>query len=264
MRRLLVIAAGLVGGYLLLLLVLGFALQGCVKDRVARRLASSLDAEVTIDDCSLGLIRGRIELRGLHIHRQRGGDVTIEVAGVDADMAALGWMVFDRDPDRVAVHGATLTLSGRGALALRESHIEPVHVGELVVDDAKLSLSPTLLLPNLGQVDIAIDHARTGPFTLRSGVSWVFALRELDARAELPGGVSGSVGYRNRRLRVGGGVFGSAGLEVDFELPEPDPHQLEVAQLEELAKRLARALIGGAARDWIERKVGDALDDALN
>jgi hypothetical protein len=261
-RRLLVIAAGVIGGYLLVLLLLGWVLGGCVKDRVQERLAASLDAEVDIGDVSVGLIRGTIEIRDLHIHRERGGDLDIRIDAVDADVAALGWVLFDRDPDRVEVRGVTMVVSGRGALAMRDPDLEPMHIGELVVEDARISLSPTLLLPTLGKVDIVVDRARTGGFTMHSGVSWVFALRELAARAELPGGLSGTVSYANSRLAVGTGL-GPAALEVAFEMPRPDPEQLEIAQLGELARALGRALLEGAARDWLEDRAKEKVKDLL-
>ncbi len=263
MRRLLLIAASALGGYLLLLLVLGWVLSGCVEDRVRERLERSLDAEVDIDDLSVGLIRGRFELRGLHIHRERGGALDIRVDSVDADVAGLGWVLLDRDVDRVVVRGVTMELSAAGALTSRDPTREPMHIGELIIEDARLSLSPTALLPALGRVDIAIDHARTGPFTQRNGASWVFALRELVARVDLPGGVGGSFGYRDGRLSIGGGLLGAAPLELEFALPEPDPEQLEPGQLAALARSLARALLQGAAVDWLERTARDRLDRLL-
>jgi hypothetical protein len=94
---------------------------------------------------------------------------------------------------------------------------------------------------------------------MHSGVSWVFALRELAASASLPGGLDGTIGYRDDRLSIGGGMFGSSTLEVDFVMPKPDPSQLEIAQLAELAKKLGRALVEDAARDWLERNAKDKL-----
>ncbi|HTM19091.1 MAG TPA: hypothetical protein VL172_01235, partial [Kofleriaceae bacterium] len=121
-------------------------------------------------------------------------------------------------------------------------------IGELVIEDARISLSPTLLLPTLGKVDLVIERARTTGFTQRSAVSWVFALRELAARAELPGGLAGSVGYRDRHLSIGGAGPGAFTLEADFDLPRPDPTQLEIAQLGDLARSLARTLVTDALK----------------
>jgi hypothetical protein len=58
-------------------------------------------------------------------------------------------------------------------------------------------------------------------------------------------------------------VFGSTPLEVDFVMPKPDPKQLEIAQLGELARALGKALLEGAARDWLEDRAKDAVKDIL-
>lgn len=257
MRKLLIGGLTALVSYVLLLVVLGFAVQGCVSDRMRARLAESLDADVTIESTSVSLLRGTVELRGIHIVRERGGHLELTIDRLEADMASWGWMAFDRDPRAVRVRGAALSISGAGALASREHEHRPVRVGSIDIRDATITLMPTAHLPTLGRVELAIAHAHTGPVTLTTGVSWVFALEALAATARLPGDVSVAVGYAGQQLSVGAGLFGSDPIAVEFPIPKPDPATLEVAQLAELAKALGKAVLKEGARDWLRRKLSD-------
>jgi hypothetical protein len=264
MKRILVIAAGVVAGYLLLLVLVGLVLGGYVKKKVRARLAGSLEADVEIEDASVSLLRGKVTLRGIKIERHRGGTIVIEVDRVDAGIAPLGWAIVNSDPRRVAVRGVNMTLSGRGALALRERDAEPLRVREFLLEDVNIAVMPTTILPKLGRVEMRVARGRTGPVVLGSGVSWIFELRELDASAGLPGNVDVRVGYADEKLSLGGGFFGSRQVTVGFELPEPDPDAFEVEQLVQLAKKLARTVIKDMAKDWFDREVKDRVKDLID
>jgi hypothetical protein len=257
MRKLIIAALTALVSYVLLLVVLGFAIQGCVSDRMRARLAESLDAEVTIESTSVSLLRGKVELRGIHIVRERGGHLELTIDRLEADMASWGWMAFDHDPRAVRVRGGTLSISGAGALTSRDLDHEPVRVGSIDIRDARIVIMPTAHMPTLGRVELAIAHARTGPVTLTTGVSWVFALEALAATARLPGDVSVAVGYAGEQLSVGAGLFGSDPIAVSFPIPKPDPAKLEVAQLADLAKALGKSVLKAGARDWLRRRVSD-------
>ncbi len=258
--RLAAIVSCTVVGYLLLLVLAGAMLGDCVKRRVRDRIAESLQAEVTIGDASLSLVRGRIELEDIHIVGRRGGTVDIAVRRIDADLAPLGWALIDGDPRTVAVRGVDMTLSGRGMFEMRRPEARPLDVERFELEDVHLAVMPTTLLPELGRIDIGVQRARTGPVELRTGVSWIFKLEELAATAELPGSISVAVGYAEQELSLGGAAFGSRPMRLRFVLPEVDPDQFEIAQLGKLAKQLAKQLVKQAAGDWFEREVEDRLE----
>lgn len=264
MRKLIIAAVTAFAGYVLLLVVLGFVVQGCVADRVQARLAESLDADVTIESTSVSLLRGKVELGGIHVVRERGGHLELTIDRLEADMAGWGWMVFDRDPRAVRVHGGALSISGAGALASRNLDHDPVRVGSIDLRDATITLMPTAHLPMLGRVELAIARARTGPVTLSTGISWVFALDQLEATARLPGDVAVAVGYADEELSVGAGLFGSEPIKVKFAIPDPDPSKLEVAQLADLARALGKSVLKEGARDWLRRKVNDTIDTVVD
>jgi hypothetical protein len=264
MKKLAIGVASAFVGYVLLLVVLGFVVQGCVHDRVRSRLAESLDAEVTIESTSVSLLRGKVELRGIHVVRERGGHLELSIERLEADMAAWGWMTFDRDPRAVRVSGATLSISGAGALASRNLDHEPMHVGSIDLRDARIVLMPTAVLPNVGRVELDIEQAHTGACTLSTGISWVFALERLQAVARLPGDVSVAVGYGDEHLSIGAGLFGSEPVRVRFAIPKPEPGKLELAQLADLGKALGKSVLKQGARDWFRTKVTDPIRGAID
>jgi len=244
--------------------VVGFVLDGYVARKIRERLAGSLRAKVDIADASVSLLRGKVALRGLTIERRRGGTVLIEIDSVDAGIAPLGWVLFDRDARRVTVRGVRMTLSGRGALALHERERRPIRARELVLEDVTLAVMPTALLPNLGRLELRVDRARTGPVVLGSGVSWLFELRELDATADLAGHANIGVAFSSDRLTLRGGLFGSRSVTVGFELPDPDPDAYEGEQLLQLAKSLAKSLARELTVGWFDREVTDRVKDLFH
>ncbi len=264
MMRIALIASGSVAGYLLILIVAGFLLGNCVKARVRARLAESLQADVTIADASVNLLLGKVELRGIKIVGQRGGTVDITVDRVDAGIAPLGWALVDGNPRTVAVRGVDMTLSGRGALTMRKPEARSLDIDRFELEDVRIAIMPTTLLPRLGRIDLTIDRAVTDGVALRTGVSWVFALRELVATAALPGDIAVSVGYRDQRLSLGGESLGSRPISFDFILPEVADDKFEVAQLASLAKQLAKQLVKQAAGDWFDRQIKERLRRAAD
>lgn len=261
MKRLVLSVAGGAAGYLAVLLIAGWLVPGCVAERMKRRLAASLDAEVEIGDVDLDLLGGNIIVRDLHIVRDRGAvDITIDRA--DATIASFGRVIYDRDLGAVAVRGAEVTLTGAGAVGLRggERAAEPVSMQSLRLTEVTIVVTPTALMPRLGRVEVQLERAVTGPLELRNAMSWVHALEELRAVVDV-GGASGAVDYGAGELSVGAGLFGSRPITVPFRLPRPEPEALELAQLKSVAAALARALGPAAARRWLGRELLERLLD---
>jgi hypothetical protein len=260
MKRLLFWLGGGVVGYLAVLVAAGWLVPGCVGERIERRLAASLEAEVTVGDVDLDLLGGQVILRDLRIVRDQGA-VDIAVARVDAEIASFGRVIYDRDLGEVAVEGVDVTLTGSGAVGLRgDRRAEPVRMESLRLTDVDVVLMPTALLPRLGRIDVHLDHAVTGPLVLRNAMSWLFALDDLHAVVDV-GGASAQVAYENGALGVGAGLLGSRPITVPFRMPRPDPEALEIEQLKTLALALGKALGPAAAGRWLGRQVLDRLLD---
>jgi hypothetical protein len=261
MRRLLVGLVTAAAVYLLALFVLGFALGGWVGGRVRDRLAAALDADVTVGDASLSLLRGRIELSDIRVHRDHGGTVDIEIDRIDASVAPLGWVAFDGDVRHAAVDGMRMQVSARGLvdLAERRRRLIPIPVGELSLSRSSIAVMPTSYLPGLGRLELRIARVHTTDFSLRHGLSWVFRMRELDATAEALG-VSVGVAYDRESLALSGGLFGSDPIRIAFPLPQPGPDGYELQTILLFAKQLATSL-GDELTTEIKDTVTDWLGD---
>lgn len=258
MKKLVVGLGAVAGGYLALLVIAGWLLPGCVEQRIERRLAASLDAEVSVGAVDLALFAGHVTVSDLRIVRD-GGAVDIRVQRTRAEIASWGRVIYDRDLTDVTVAGVDVTLTGAGAAGLRgERRAEPVRMDSLRLEDVDLTLMPSALLPRLGRVEIHLDRAVTGPLVLRNAMSWLYALDEIHAVVDV-GGASAAIDYAGGELAVGAGLLGSRPITVPFQLPTPDPDALELEQLEVLALALARTLAPEAAKRWLGRQVLDRL-----
>jgi hypothetical protein len=256
MKRLIFWLGGTTVVYLAILVVAGWLAPGCAADRIEQRLAGSLDAEVTVGDVELGLIGGHVTLRDLRIVRDQGA-VDIAIDRVDAEIASLGRVLWDRDLGEVRVRGVAVTVTGSGAVGLRgDGKAEPVRMRSLRLEDVELTLMPTALLPGLGRVEVHLERAVTGPLVLRNALSWVFALGEIHAVVDV-GGASAEVDYTSGQLRVGAGLFGAKPLTVPFRIPEPDPDALELDQLKTLAIAVGKAIGPRAAGRWLRNQLLD-------
>ena len=260
MKRFVLGAACAAAIYAALLVVLGFALRGWVTEKVRARLATALDATVTIEDSSLSLLFGNIELEDVHIVREHGGTADIHVAHIDADLAPFGLMLLDRDVDHAAVSGGRIELSARGIHGLyeRRKHLQPIPIGELELTDTRITVMPTSLLPMAGRIDVRLDRVHAVDVTLRSALSWVHGMRELAATVDALG-FTASVTYDGTMLGLGGGIFGSTPLAIEFAIPPPDPDGHELAEVVAIAKSLARAL-AGAVKDQVKDRIVDWMD----
>lgn len=256
MRRLHKVGLGVGGavvGYLLLLLVGGWILGGVVARGVRDRLAASLDAEATVGAAEVDLLRGGAALRGLEVEREHDGHLTLAVDALELDLAPLGAVLWDREPRAVRVKGGRLEISGLGVLRLPPRRKRPpVTVGALHLEDVRLALVATGLLPGLARVELVIERARSRTTVLRTALSWIFTLEELVARLELPAGVSLRLAYRDQVMSVTGGPFGATPLELPLVMPAVDA-QDEVGQLAALGKELAKQLALAEARRLLQR-----------
>lgn len=260
-KRVAVILGGVLAVWLVLLVILGFALGGRQERHTRERLAESMQATVTLGDVDLALVRGRLSIDQLSIKRDDLiGHMAIGVEGVRCELAPLGLALFDRDCRDLVIRGLTLEVSTTALFKMqRPPKSRPVRADHVVIDNASLVFMPSAFLPNLGRVAIAIEHVESGPTVMRTPLSWLFSLRVLRARFELPAGVGTVViGYRDGKLSATGSVFGSSPVELPLELPNADAIKDahgEVEALIQMAKDAAEKLVAKRAEDWLRSKL---------
>ena len=242
-------------GYLLVLLVASAIADGVVADQVRGRLADGFDAEARVGSADVRLITGTVTLRDVDVTRDRIDHLGVSLRTVEVEVAPLGWVVVDRAPRRVRVRGGRMVVTGAGALALpvRPEHA-PIRVGALELEDVALDLMATGYWPGLARVVITIERARSGPTTLRTGLSWLFTLDELVARVDLPAGGTIRVAFAGGQLSASGSFFGTTAVTIPFTLPRLDA-ATEVEQLIAIGKELAKRLAIERAQRWLGERL---------
>lgn len=218
-------------------------------------------ANVTIGDLELSLVRGNVAIDDLHILKDDRGYLRIDVAHADADVLPLGLALVSDSAGDVRLTGVDVEISALGALDLSGGSRTPVTFDSLVIEGAHVRVRAAHVLPGVAELDVTIDRASTGATTLRTPLSWLFALRELTAHVDLPLGGAVAVSYAAGKLRLSGAMLGSAPIELPFELPVLEPAR-ELAQLAELGKRLVAELIALGSSRWKDR-AKDTLRDLV-
>jgi hypothetical protein len=260
LRRVLVIGGGLLAVWLVLLVVLGIALGSRQERHTRERLAESMQAQVSIGAVDLALVRGRLSIATLAIKRDDLiGHMTIDVERVRCELAPLGLALLDRDCRDLVIHGLHLEVSTAALFKMqRPPRSRPVRADRVVIENATLVFSPSAFIPNLGRIEIAIEHAEAGPTVMRTPLSWLFSLVELRARFDLPAGISVRLGYKNGLMTATGSVFGSGPIDLPLQIPvatsAKDAHD-EMLLLVQLGKQIAERLVAKRAEDWLRAKL---------
>ncbi|HSR98278.1 MAG TPA: hypothetical protein VLM79_14565 [Kofleriaceae bacterium] len=258
-RRIASYVLALLALWLVALVVMNAALADRTSRRVAERLGDSLESKATIDDAQLALVRGHLDLEGLALRRDDLiGHLAITAASVHCELPPLGLALVDRDCRRLLVRQTRLEVSTAALFKLHRPKRPPLHVRNLVIEDARLEFSPSAFLPSLGRIAIAIERAEAGPTVLKTPLSWIFSLRELRATLELPGGVTLRLVYEGGQLQVSGGMFGVTPVALPVALPVADIADdagAEIAKLIAFGKDLAQRLVLGKAEDWLRSKL---------
>ena len=173
-------------------------------------------------------------------------------ADVRCELAPLGWALCRsrlpraRDP-RHAARG----VDGGAVQAAAAGDAKPIHTDRLVIDDAELVFSPSAIMPNLGRVEITIEHAESPArrcFARRCrGCS---RSRSCARASSCPRASRCTCAIANGKLSAAGTLFGSAPVEVPFALPlaeaAQDAHEEMHAARE--GRRGCRGAAGRAAR----------------
>ena len=241
------------------LLVIDVALESRTRRGVADRIAESLQADAAIDRGSLALVRGWIDLEDLTVRRDDLiGHMSITIAGLHCELRPLGLALFDRDCRELSVRGTRLEVSTAALFKLKRPKRPPLRAHHVVLEDTRLELSPSALLPNLGRVAIAIEHAEAGDTIFKTPLSWLFALRALHATIDLPAGITLQLTYDHGELRVTGGIFGATPIALPVALPVADladDPRAEITKLIDFGKDVAERLVARKAEDWLKSKL---------
>ncbi len=200
-----------------------------------------MKAAVTIGDLDLGLVTGAIEVDDVHIVKDDRGYLRIDVDRVDLDVLPLGLALVSDSAGDVRVRGVDVQISALGALDLRGGVRAPMVFDSLVVENAHVRVDAVQVLPGLAGVDVTIDRAHAGETTLRTPLSWLFALEDLRAHFDLPFGGTVVAEYARGMLTLSGGIFGSTPVTLPFEIPVLEPAR-EVEQLAELGRSVVTEL----------------------
>lgn len=259
-RRLIVIASGLLLAWLVLLVILGVTLGSRQERKTRERLAESMHADVTLGDIDLALVRGHLTIDMLAIKRDDTiGRMAIDVEGVRCELAPFGLALFDRDCRDLMIRGLRLEVSTAALFKMqRPPKSRPVRADRVVIDNASLVFSPSAFIPSLGRIEISIEHVEAGPTVMRTPLSWLFSLRVLRARFDLPAGISVRLGYMNGVMTATGSIFGAGQIELPIEIPVAgtanDAHD-EMQLLIALGKEVAEKLVAKRAEDWLRSKL---------
>ena len=259
MKRAVRVLLALAAVWIVVLLVLGFALAGRTGDQVARRFGESVQGTATVGDSSLGLVLGRFAAEQLAVRRDDVvGKLSIDVGEISCDLAPLGIALVDRSCGDLEIHDVKLELSTLAIFKLPRPPRRPFKAERVVLDNAELTFSASAFLPSLGQIKIRIEHAEAGPTTFKSPLSFLFKLEALRAQVELPAGITLRLGYANGKLSAAGSLFGSTPVELPLSLPKLDSTDDAKAELEKLVAfgtDLAKRLVAQKAQDWLIDKL---------
>jgi hypothetical protein len=259
LRRAAIIAVCVVVGWIILLAVLGPVLAGREQAGVEAHIGESLQATATVGTTDLGLVGGSLVLDRLAVRRDDAvGHLALDVDQVRCDLAPLGWALVDHDCRELAIHGMRLEVSTAAVFRLGHPARQPIRATRVVIDDATFAFAPSAFVPSLGRVSITIEHAEAGETVFRTPLSWLFALETLRARIDLPANITLRLGYAHGKLSAAGTLFGSAPVEVPFELPiaamAADAHG-EIELLVKAGEDVAEKLVAKRAEDWLRSKL---------
>jgi hypothetical protein len=253
-RRLYRIAVGLGGAVAVWVgFLAGYGWLGadCQRERAEARLAATMKARVEIGDLDLGLVTGDLGVDRLRIERDDRGLFRLEVARVDVDLWPVGLALLQDGVGDVRIRGARLEVTALGALDLRHGKGKPLRFDRIDIRDADLAIEAIRLVPGLARVAVHVDHAVAGATTLRTPMSWLFALRELDATVTLPDGSVARLQYARGVIHLSGSLLGAVPIDLPFEIPVLDP-AAELDQLREMGFSLALELVTEAANRLLD------------
>ncbi|HEY1555554.1 MAG TPA: hypothetical protein VGF94_12040 [Kofleriaceae bacterium] len=258
MRRVAMVAAGVVALWLVALVVLDAVLAAREARHVRDRAAEALHATASVGAADLALVRGGLELDQVAAHRDDAvGHLALEVGALTCDLPPLGAALVDGTCRELAVSRVRLEVSTAAMFQLEHPRRAPLHAERVVIDDAKLSFGPSAFVSGLGSISVAIDHAEAGSTVFRTPLSWVFALDTMVAHVELPGHFTFSFDYHDGSITVvgfGGHVLGTAPVVLPNAALARDGHE-EMVLLADAAEEIAARIVEQSVTDWVRERL---------
>ena len=253
------ITLGAITLWLVLLVILGGLLGGRQARATEQRVGASLQAVARVGHSDLALVRGRWTLEDLAVRRDDVvGHLALDVDRVRCELAPMGWALIDRDCGELAVRGVRVEVSTAALFKLKPQGAEPINAERVVIDDAHFVFLPSAIVPNMGRLEISIDHAVAGPTVMRTPLSWLFALEELHARFALPANITVQLDYKLGLLTASGSIFGSQPVTLPVQIPAADAAHdahAEMQLLVKIAKEIAERVVEQRATDWLNAKL---------
>lgn len=258
-RRVVLFVAVVVAVWLAVLVVLGFTHAARTGRQVADRFGDTLQGASTFRDAELSLVRGALDLEGLAVRREDAlGKLSLDIAGVSCDLPPLGLALVDRDCGELAIAGMRLEVSAIALLRPKKGKRPPMRADRVVIRDAVLGFAPSAFVPDLGRVQVRVERAVAGPTRFRTPLSWLFAMKELRASFDLPGGFVVHLHYRDGVMSASGSLLGSAPVAIPVSLPvreATDDGAAELRRLVAFGKGVAEALVSQRAKEWLRSKL---------
>src|SRR5689334_12088094 len=153
LRRVVLIVAGVVAAWLVLLVVLGAVRGERTGQGIADRFGESLQGRAAFAGSDLALVRGDLSLERLTVQRDDAlGRLSLEVAGVRCDLPPLGLALVDRECRELEIGGIRMEVSALALLRLQPVKRPPVRARHVVIRDAVLGFAPSAFVPGLGRV----------------------------------------------------------------------------------------------------------------
>jgi hypothetical protein len=248
-----------IGLWIVALVIAGALYADRAGARVGERLAESVQGTSSIGDASLSLVRGRFELRDLHVGRDDAvGKLALDVRDIVCDLPPLGLAALVRVCRTLEVSGVHLGVSTTALFQLKKPRRPPLRADAVVVDDATIELAPSALVAGSGAIKVAIVHAEAGPTQLVTPLSWLFSLRTMDARFSLPAGIAIRLTYRDGTFAASGSLFGARPVTATVPIPaavEDGDARTQLRALAKLGVRVATELVAARAKDWLREKL---------
>lgn len=256
MKRVAGALAALVVAWIVFLLIAGPIYGGRARERIRDRVGGSLNAQTTIDDDSLALVRGFLELRGVHAKREDVGTFSIDAELVRCELLPFGGALWNHTCRDLKIEGVRMEVTSVGFIQFHKPKKDPLYVDHVVIRDGEISFAPSAFVPDLGRIEIKVTEADAGPTTFTTPLAWIFELHELKATLALPAGVTVALAYANGVLTATGRLFGSAPISVPLVLPKSTGNvEKDLAALGTVAKQVAQDLVEQRAQDWLRSKL---------
>lgn len=252
MKRVAGALAALVVAWIVFLLIAGAAYRPRTVAKITDRVGGSLNARTSIDDASLGLVRGVLVLEGVHALRDGVGTFSIDALRVRCHLLPFGVALWNQHCRELEIDGVKMEVTSVGFIKMKKPSKDPLNVDHVVIRDGSLGFSPSAFVPDLGRIEVHVDEAVARATSFTTPLAWIFTLQTLRASFKLPGDVALSLTYVNDVLTVTGSVLGSAPITIPLVMPTSTGNvEKDLEALESVGKQVATKIVERRAKNWL-------------